>query len=163
MQRAAQFFLLLNIVLWATIAGAITYSHIAFFPAYLDHLPASASLVNGDYPIRDDIFWMTMHPVLVTCTILSLILNWKIAARRKYILIALGIYAVAIACTFAYFVPELMAFAESGQSNVPAAEWLERGQKWQYLSWIRGGFMYLGFVMLLLALTKHRAIKPLTM
>ena len=156
MQRAAQFFLFVTLILWGTLIGAIMYSHIAFFPAYLDHLPGSAVLVNGPYAIRDDIFWMRIHPVLIVCLIITLIINWKLVTRRKYIIVAACIYALAIIATFTYFVPELMAFAKSNDSNIPAAEWLQRGKKWQYLSWIRGFFMYLGFVLLLISLTKNK-------
>ncbi len=67
-----------------------------------------------------------------------------------------------IVATLAYFVPELMAFAKTDPSNTPAAEWLRRGNNWQHLSWVRGFFMYLGFVMLLIALTKNKIGKSVT-
>jgi hypothetical protein len=54
--------------------------------------------------------------------------------------------------TALYFVPELMAFANSPRSAVPPAEWLARGQRWQRLSWLRGAVMYVAFIPLLLAL-----------
>jgi hypothetical protein len=53
-----------------------------------------------------------------------------------------------------FFIPELMAFKQSPESNLPPAEWLERGKRWQYLSWIRGTVCFLGFIPLLIALTK---------
>ncbi|HEV2720821.1 MAG TPA: hypothetical protein VG323_12440 [Thermoanaerobaculia bacterium] len=63
----------------------------------------------------------------------------------------MAIYAVAIIVTSIYFVPELMAYRNSASSTVSAAEWYAHGQKWQHLSWIRGFFMYAGFIPLLLA------------
>jgi hypothetical protein len=59
--------------------------------------------------------------------------------------------------TSLFFVPELMAFAKSPESNLPAAEWLARGNRWQYLSWIRGAVCFVFFVPLLVALTKSDA------
>jgi hypothetical protein len=54
-----------------------------------------------------------------------------------------------------YFVPELMAFAKSPESNLPASEWLARGHRWEKLSRIRGVICFLSFVPLLVALTKQ--------
>jgi hypothetical protein len=53
-----------------------------------------------------------------------------------------------------YFIPELIAFSQSPESNLSPSEWLARSNRWQYLSWIRGAFCFLGFVPLLVALTK---------
>jgi hypothetical protein len=53
-----------------------------------------------------------------------------------------------------FFVPELLAFARSAQSDVPASEWLERGQRWEKLSWVRGALMYVGFGLVLRAFGK---------
>ena len=155
MQRAAQLFLFVTLILWGTLIGGIMYSHVVFFSAYLSHLPESTALINGPYGLRDEAFWMLIHPALILSMIITLVLNWKSVSRRKYILIPFFIYALTILATSMYFVPELMAFAKSNQAgSTSAAEWLQRGQQWQYLSWIRGFFMYLGFVLLLVALSK---------
>ena len=156
MQRARQLSLFITLILWGTLIGGVMYSHLVLFPPYLSHLPESTSLINGPYGIHDENFWMLIHPVAILSIIITLVLNWKLAARRKFILITVGIYAVAILATALYFVPGLMAFADSKNSNTPASEWFQRGQTWQHLSWIRGFFMYLGFVTLLIALTKNR-------
>lgn len=163
MQRAGQLFLFISLVLWGTLIGGIMYSHIVFFPPYLSHLPESTALLNGPYGIHDEGFWTLIHPALILSLLVTGILNWKLAARRKYIFTAIGIYALAIITTFTYFVPELMAFAGSNHSNAsPASAWFQRGQRWQHLSWVRGFFMYFGFVMLLIALTKNRMENSVT-
>lgn len=160
MQKSRQISLFIAITLWAIIIGGIVYSHIVFFPPYLSHLPESSSLVTGEYGLHEENFWMLVHPLTLLFTIITLVLNWKLKERRKFILITLGIYASAILVTAIYFLPELKTFAES--SNFPAvtpSEWLKRGQTWQYLSWIRGFFMLIGFLMLLNAITKDRGLK----
>jgi hypothetical protein len=58
--------------------------------------------------------------------------------------------------TFTFFVPELIDFAESGNGSTTSNDWVQRGQSWQHLSWIRGFFMYIAFIMLLIALTKNK-------
>jgi hypothetical protein len=155
MQNARQFSLFAAITCWAILVGGIVYSHIVYFPPYLSHLPESNKLITGDYGLHDGNFWMLVHPFAILTTIITLILNWKLKPRRKFILIALCIYALAIIATAFYFVPGLKAFAESNNSaSVTPAEWFQRGQTWQYLSWIRGTFMFTGFLMLVIALTK---------
>ena len=155
MQGTKQFFLFITLILWATLIGAITYSHMVYFPPYLSHLPESTALVTGPYGLHEENFWKMIHPVLILSILITVIVNWQNAARRKYILGAILIYALAIAATFIYFVPELMAFADSSHSSVMPAEWLQRGQRWQYLSWTRGAFIYFGFILLLIGLTKN--------
>lgn len=142
----------MTIILWATLLGGIVYSHIVFFPVYLSALPDSAVLVHGPYALHDERFWMLIHPLLVLSIILSLVLNWTLKKRRKLIAITAGIYALAIVATTLFFVPELIAFQGSPESSVSRADWFARGQRWQYLSWLRGIVMYAGFVPLLLAL-----------
>lgn len=158
MTNARNFSLFAVIILWATLIGAIMYSHIVFMPAYLDHLPGSTTLVRGPYPLHDERFWKLFHPLLISALVVSIALHWKTIERRKYLLSAFAIYLVVLIVTFLYFVPELMAFAESDRSKVAAAEWLDRSKRWQYLSWIRGFFMNVGFVLLLISLTKSRVL-----
>jgi hypothetical protein len=155
MIKSGQLSLFIAITIWATIIGGILYSHIVYFPPYLSHLPESNSLITGNYGLHDGNFWMIVHPVAIVSTILALILNWKMNTRRKFILISVVIYALTIIATATYFLPTLMAFAAStNDTSVTPSDLFQQGQTWQHLSWIRGSFMYTGFVMLLIALTK---------
>ena len=144
--------LIVAIILWATLLGGIVYSHIVFFPVYLSALPDSAVLVRGPYALNDARFWVVIHPLLIASLAVTVLLNWKLRRRRLLIGISLAVYVLAIIATSLFFVPELMAFLASPESSVSRAEWLSRGQRWQYLSWLRGAIMYLAFIPLLLAL-----------
>jgi len=144
--------LMISIVLMGILLGGVVYSHIVFFPAYLSSLPDSSVLVNGPYALHEERFWFLIHPLAILSLIVSLVLNWKIRARRKLIAIPLIVYFLAIVVTSLYFVPELRAFHNSPNLNVSPAEWYARGQRWQYLSWARGTLMGLSIVPLLLAL-----------
>ena len=146
--------LMISVILWGTVLGGIVYSHIVYFPVYLSALPDSAVLVNGPYALHEENFWMLIHPLIILSLIITLALNWKLKARRKLIAITMVLYALAIIATTLYFVPELRAFANSPKLGISSAEWLARGQRWQYLSWLRGGVMFVAMVPLLLALTK---------
>jgi hypothetical protein len=157
MNHARSFSLFTAVLLWATLIGGIMYSHMVFLSAYLHHLPESTSLVKGPYAIVDERFWKFFHPVLILSLVVSTFLNRRLKERRRYMMLAIGIYVLALVATFTYFVPELQAFADSAASDLTAAEWLARGKRWERLSWARGFFMYLGFVFLLIALTKTDA------
>lgn len=152
--RLSTLSLMLSIILWGTLLGGVTYSHLVYFPVYLSALPDSAVIVNGPYGLNEGRFWMLIHPLLILSLIVTIALNWNQKARRKLIGITIALYALAIAATALYFVPELMAFANSPKLTVSPAEWLARGQRWQRLSWLRGVMMYIGIVPLLLALAK---------
>ncbi|MGZ5438126.1 MAG: hypothetical protein ACXW3F_18620 [Pyrinomonadaceae bacterium] len=144
--------LMISILLMGILLGGIVYSHLVYFPVYLSALPDSAVLVNGPYALNQWRFWLLIHPLAILSLIISLALNWKIRALRKLIIIPLVVYLLAIVVTSLYFVPELRAFQNSPNLSVSPAEWFARGQRWQYLSWVRGTFMGLSIVPLLLAL-----------
>jgi hypothetical protein len=143
---------MLSIVLWGTLLGGVAYSHLVYFPVYLSALPESAVVVNGPFGLNEGRFWTLIHPLVILSLIPTLILNWRQPRRRKLIGLTVALYALAIVTTALYFVPELIAFADSPNSAVSPAEWLARGQRWQRLSWVRGGIMYIAFIPLLLAL-----------
>jgi uncharacterized membrane protein len=140
--------------MWGTLLGGIAYSHLVYFPVYLSALPDSAVVVNGPYGLREAIFWMTIHPLLILSLVAALVLNWKYRPRRKLILISVAAYLLVLVVTQIYFLPELGAFEHSPASNVSASEWAARGLRWQRLSWARGAVMYAAILPLLLALTK---------
>ena len=150
---AAASLIALNIF-WGILMGAVVYSHLIFFPVFLSNLPDSASIVNAEYGFRDAPFWMSIHPVMLVLYVIALGLNWKNSFRRNVIVISLAVYVVVLIITGIYFVPELLAFVASPESNVSPAEWLVRGQRWQIFSWIREAFLHGIQIMLLYSLTK---------
>src|SRR3712207_6081146 len=102
--------LFLAVILWGTLLGGIAYSHLVYFPVYLSALPDSAVVVNGPYGLHEEIFWMTIHPLLILSLTISLALNWGSRARRKLILISFVVYSLVIIISQIYFIPELVAF-----------------------------------------------------
>lgn len=142
------------VIVYGILVGAIVYSHITFIPAYLADLPNSAIVATGKYGINEAPFWISIHPILILSMLVALFSNWKLKPRRNLIGITFTIYAAVLIVTWIYFVPELMAFAQSAESSLPAAEWRARGHRWQTLSLIRGAFVFAGFIPLLIATSK---------
>lgn len=159
-QRLSTISLMLSIILWSTMLGGITYSHMVYFPVYLSALPDSSVVVNGPYGLNETPFWLALHPLLILSLIVTLLLNWRLRSRRKLILISFVVYALIVVISRLYFIPELTAFKNSPESGLSPAEWLARGQRWQRLSWLRGAICYVTFVPLLLALTKPAEKRP---
>lgn len=145
--------LMLATTAWGTLLGGIAYSHLVYFPAYLSALPASAVVVNGPYGLNESIFWLVIHPLLIVSLVTALTFNWRVKARRTLIGISLTVHVLMLAVTTLYFVPELIAFQQSPNSDLSPSEWLMRARRWERLSWIRGAIAYLAFLPLLLALT----------
>ena len=142
------------ILLWGILLGGIVYSHTVFLPVYLSDLPNSAAVVNGKYALNEAPFWTTLHPLLILSLLFALVSNWKYATRRNLIAASFAIYISVLIVTAVYFLPELLSFAKSPESNLPASEWFARGHRWQNLSLIRGAVCVLGFLPLLVANTK---------
>lgn len=144
--------LLIAVSLWAIIIGGIVYSHVVYFPVYLGDLPASAVLVSGSYALHEENFWMLVHPPTLLFTLVSLALSWRDQVKRRYLLAATLIYFAVIAVTAMYFLPGLRDFANSASDpSMTPAQWDSRGKTWQQLSWVRGVFMYLSFVLMIQA------------
>jgi hypothetical protein len=150
--------LMLSIILWGVLLGGVVYSHLVFFPVYLSHLPESSVLANGEYALNDATFWLSIHPVLVLSLIVSLASNWRDGYRRNLIAFSFAVYVAILVISGIYFVPELIQFESSPlMADVTPAEWLARGRRWQYLSWIRGGICFLFVIPLLYALAPQRS------
>ena len=152
--------LMLAVLLWGVLLGGVVYSNSFVMPAFLSDLPSSAVVVNGPYAINEAPFWMAIHPLVVLSTLIALIANWRNLARRKMIAVSLGVYVVVLVVTAVYFVPELLAFAASPQSNVSAAEWAPRASRWRLFSWVRAGVMFAIFLPVLFALVTEQEDMP---
>ncbi|MBD0331870.1 MAG: DUF1772 domain-containing protein [Chitinophagaceae bacterium] len=152
--RFSTVILIVATIIWGTLLGGIVYSHIVYFPAYLSHLPESAVVVTGPYGLKEGYFWMTIHPLLILSLIIALIANWKNKRRRKLLLFSSILYAVVLAITSIYFLPELAQFEKSASSAISAEQWKGRTNRWFTFSIIRGIVMYAGIVPLVIGLTR---------
>jgi hypothetical protein len=152
----ATYLLMISVVLWGVLLGGIVFAHVVYFPVYLSHLPESAIITNGDYALHEEHFWLFIHPLLVLSLTVSLIANWSDAVRRKLIASTLVVYVVILIISAVYFIPQLAEFHDSPRSGISSAEWIERGQHWQHMSWIRGTTLFVFTIPLLIALARPR-------
>lgn len=142
------------VVLYGVLLGGVAYSHIVYFPVYLGHLPESAVLTNGEFALHEENFWLLIHPMLLMSLSFALWINWRDKYRRNRIALTSAAYVLVLVISSLYFIPQLREFRDSQRSSISVEDWHARGERWQHMSWLRGGTLFLCIAPLLLALAK---------
>jgi hypothetical protein len=145
--------LILAAILFIIVIGGGVYEHIAVVPKWKQAPPESLAMFQGKYGLNPGNFWEKIHPVTLALLIAALVANWK-TARKKYILITIAGYAVALVVTFLYFVPELLSIIHTPYQAVADNGLIKRAGTWEILSLIRLAYCFALAMVLLYALTK---------
>lgn len=153
MKTAKNFLLILASMSFIIIIGAAVYEHLAVVPSWSAAPPSSLAIFPLEHPLTAQYFWMGIHPVTILLLIGALIANWH-TLRRKNILITLISYAVILAITSVYFVPQLMDFMETPASDSVDPSMVSRASMWEILSLVRLVFLIIIGYLLLSTLTK---------
>ncbi len=138
---------------WGVLCGAMIYEHLAVVPSWAAAPPASLHMWTGEYRVKAERFWMSIHPLLLLLLGASLVAAWGETARRDWIGVALGVYAVIIATTAVWYVPELMKLTRDPAAPIPPDQWRHRARRWEVLSWVRGALVLANAYPILRALT----------
>jgi hypothetical protein len=102
---------------------------------------------RGEHRLRAERFWMSIHPVLILLLAVTLATGWS-----DLLAWTAGAYALVIATTAIYYVPELMRLTRDPDAPIPPAEWRARARRWELLSLVRGAVIVAAAVPLLEAL-----------
>ncbi|HVQ55256.1 MAG TPA: hypothetical protein VMS29_00745 [Pyrinomonadaceae bacterium] len=145
--------LILASISFIIVIGGAVYEHVGLVPVWASAAPASLTMFQGEYAIRPFRFWMPIHPITVVLLLLALAFNWK-TERRNFILTTIVGYAIVLAVTFLYFVPELMSIIQSVYATTTDPELTQRAQSWEFRSQIRLGSMLIMAFILLFGLSK---------
>lgn len=135
------------------IVGAGLYEHLAVWPRAFFSPPKSLSMFQGEFGINAGAFWTKIHPTTLLLFIIVLFLFWK-TERRKFVLIPFIGYVMLIIATFTYFVPELVDIVSTKYNNSVNQELIQRGSRWEMLSFIRLILVVVLALFLFLGLTK---------
>jgi hypothetical protein len=138
------------------IIGGAVYEHLNMVPTWSAAPPASLSMFQGQYGLKPEMFWMTVHPVALLLFTISLIVHWR-SERRKNILIVFAGYVAILAITFIWFLPELLSITHTAFATTPDAGLTRRASLWETLSQVRLGVLMFLSVVLLLGLTKQNS------
>ena len=135
--------------------GGAVFEHIAMVPKWAAAPPLSLSMFQGQYALKPELFWLTIHPVNLLLFIATLIMHWR-SERRKNILTVLLSYVTILAITAVYFVPELMAIIKTPFSETISESLTQRAGRWELLSLVRLGSLLVLAVVLLMGLTRSQ-------
>lgn len=138
---------------YCLIIGAGIYEHFTVWPVVFSEPPKSLTMFQGDYALPAESFWKFVHPLTLVLLLTALGLNWK-TERKKYILITLITYAIALIVTFIYYVPELKSIIETPFATTVDAALQKRGSLWITLSKVRLTFIVASAFVLISGLTK---------
>lgn len=146
-------FYILACISYCLILGAGTYEHISTWPIAFSEPPRSLAMFQGEYALQPASFWRLVHPVTLLLLLVTLILNWK-TGRRKYILITMGAYVLAVIATFIYYVPELVRIIGTPYAATVDAGLQHSAGLWITLSLVRLTVIFASAIVLLFGLTK---------
>lgn len=128
--------------------GAGLYQHMFDIPRMLSS-PSAMTLASNNDVGQAQYFWIPLHALIFVTMILSTVLNWSNARKRKLLLVALGIY-LYIAVVSIYFAYKLTVFAAMPDT----AEFYQQTKQWIVLSWHRPMLQIACEVILFIALSR---------
>jgi hypothetical protein len=147
-------------LLAAMALGGSLYEALVVYPAWSASPPASFALIQGPNAADSTVFWILVHVTFEVALVAALALNWRAPRRRTLLLIGLGVHVVMRAWTFAYFVPEVLAFMSTPPEGPFSPELAARARLWGALGWLRRGLIAATSVVVLLALVTPGHIVP---
>lgn len=146
-------FLILASISFVVVIGGAVYEHLALVPVWTSAVPASLSVFQGEYRLTPEKFWMLIQPITIVLLLIALIANWATDRRMLVVGTLIG-YVIVLGVTALYFVPELMALTQTSFSETVDAALTARANRWELLSLVRLGFLFLLAIGLLSALAK---------
>jgi hypothetical protein len=136
----------------ATAIGGGLYEALVVNPQWSASPPASFVLIQPDTGVPLQHFWMPVHAALTLLSLAALVLAWRQRQVRRWLLVGLASYWLMRAWSFAYFIPEMLAFQQVPLDSAPTPELLERVASWTRWTVFRQPLDVLSFVSFLLAL-----------
>jgi len=142
-----------EVVLWlamlavAGVCAAGTYEHVVIVPVWTAAPPDSIAMFHGPHPIDPGRWWRVVHaPAFLLSVAAALMLRGH--ARRRIVGAAVLVYAVVLAVTAAWFLPELLALIGDPAALLAPDEWRARGRRWELASLARLALMYIDVALL---------------
>lgn len=157
MENLRTFALIIASISFLIVIGGAVYEHLAVVPVWTSAVPASLTMLQGQYAIMPFRFWMPIHPITMTLLSIATILNWR-TERGRFIVAAVAGYASVLLVTFLYFVPELLSLTGTAYSFDIDPALTRRAGTWETLSLIRLGVMIGTAIVLLIGLSKSSRV-----
>ena len=139
-QRAGVALLWCVLVLVGTMFGASVYQRVALIPEWGGALPQSVAQYFGDPRAGQaiDRFWTFVTGPTALTIVLSLVLNWPVTDRRRWVAAGAGFFFAMLAWTVLYFIPQgvVPLMLRAGAGLAPDAI-TEMARAWIFWDWFR--------------------------
>lgn len=134
-------------VLWiamlavVAVCAAGSYEHVVIVPEWTEAPPGSIALFHGPHGIDTGRWWRAVHIPTFLLSVAALLLLRGHPRRRLVGAAVLG-YALVLAATFGWYLPELIALTGDPAAPIASHEWAARAQRWEVASLVRLAVMY---------------------
>lgn len=135
--RAANQSLLITTVAYLLLNGAQLFETAVLVPVWTAAPPASLHLFQGQFGLDFKSFWIVAHSLHELTFLAALLLNWKIAPRRRVLIVVLVIHMIVRAWTLLYFAPVIISFQQTPFSATIDQTLQEKAALWRTLNVIR--------------------------
>ncbi len=133
-QHLTKGILIMLITLLGMELGGAFYEWIVVASQWSAYPPESFDVLQGDYALPLDSFWMPLHMIVQVVIIAALIFCWQDKKRRNLMLLLVGLYILLRVPTFMYFIPELDYFSTTSTAAPWTQEMQDRADRWVLLS-----------------------------
>ena len=115
--------------------------------------PRSFAILSGEYAYDSRIFWETVPPITLLIFVTALIANWK-TARRKFLLVALGLFIAGGLFAGLYLEPMFDAMISQGYADHVDPVMQREAANWYRIDWAVWAVGFGACLILLLALAQ---------
>lgn len=131
----------LCLAMGASIGGGL-YEGWILTPLWSQNLPQNLWMIQPESGTSQsgvglEIFWMPVHGVITLSVLLAMVLCFKQRKTRALLFWGFASYLVMRTWSFAYFIPEMIAFQKIDVSAALDPSWVERVERWTTLTWWR--------------------------
>ena len=148
-----------NIAMMALVASALIQNGAQLFALSIiartvsKAPPRSFAILSGEYPYDSRIFWETVPPITLLLFVIALIANWR-TARRKFLLVALGLFIAGGLFAGLYLEPMFDAMISQGYADHIDPVMQRDAATWYTIDWAVWAVGFAGCLSLLLALNQ---------
>ena len=146
-----------NIAMMALVASALIQNGAQLFALSIiartvsKAPPRSFAILSGEYAYDSRIFWETVPPITLLIFVTALIANWK-TARRKFLLVALGLFIAGGLFAGLYLEPMFDAMISQGYADHVDPVMQREAANWYMIDWAVWATGFAACLALLLAL-----------
>jgi hypothetical protein len=115
--------------------------------------PRSFAILTGEYAYDSRIFWEIVPTITLVLLLIALVTNWR-TARRKFLLMTLGLFVVGALIAGLYLEPTFDAMIAQGFGDNVDPVMQRQAATWYMVDWSAWGVGFVACLILLIALVQ---------